>query len=257
MEFFRAVPFTSPEETTRNIKSALANTKVVQLLSAPPEIDMKQFFEGLADSIGNYYDVNEDLETGGIQEGRWIDITYDPNVPNRYRSSNTRQPLHTDASYYPIDNNIQYFYCASHAYLGGATTFIDTKLIVESLLIDGREDLLNRLQQTPVHFSKFVRNKTKPILMKDGDDWRVNFNYYCLDKNISPEVKALADEFFEFLETRIQNAGLFTPVNLQKREAVFFHDEKVMHGRNAFFARTPAERSLIKGTIIEWENRLS
>lgn len=30
-----------------------------------------------------------------------------------------------------------------------------------------------------------------------------------------------------------------------------------MHGRNAFFARTPAERSLIKGTIIEWENRLS
>ena len=49
--------------------------------------------------------------------------------------------------------------------MGGATTFIDTKTLVQSMELDQRQELLKKLQDTDVCFSKFERKKTRPILV--------------------------------------------------------------------------------------------
>ena len=253
MKFICSIKFTTPDETIEIVRQALTEYKVIHLYGIPENLDRLSYFERLSDAIGKYFDLNEDLETGKIQEGRWIDITFDPQVPNRYRSSNTHQPLHTDASYLPIENNIQFFFCDSQAAMGGATTFIDTKDLVKAMQLDGQQELLDRLLKVDVCFSKFERNKTRPILIKEGDDYRINYNYYCLDKESSEEAKTLVKDFFDFLEQRVLMSGILTPLPLKKGEAVFFNDERVLHGRNSFFATYAGERKLVKGTIIEWQ----
>jgi hypothetical protein len=45
-------------------------------------------------------------------------------------------------------------------------------------------------------------------------------------------------------------SGVVLPVQLEVGEAVFFHDDRLLHGRNAYFAKTKGERCLIKGKII-------
>jgi alpha-ketoglutarate-dependent taurine dioxygenase len=60
----------------------------------------------------------------------------------------------------------------------------------------------------------------------------------------------LCERFHHFLETRIVASGITTACQLEKGEAVFFHDDRVIHGRNAFFAEYPGQRSLIKGKVI-------
>ncbi len=253
MEFLNRVNFTTKEDTIDQVKNSLQRYKVTLLQNIPDTLDKRSYFEKLADSIGNYYDVSEDLGSGEIQNGRWVDITFDPQFPNRYRSSKTRFHLHTDASYYPIQNNMQYFYCEAMAAVGGATTFIDTRTLVELLLLDERNELLERLQNVDVCFSKFERKKTRPILIKEGDDWRINYNYNRIDADNTEEAKKIALDFFEFLENRVQEAGVVTAVKLQPGEAVFFNDEKILHGRNAFFAHNTGERRLVKGTILNWQ----
>ncbi|MFT7483146.1 MAG: hypothetical protein ACI8WW_002085, partial [Oceanospirillaceae bacterium] len=41
-----------------------------------------------------------------------------------------------------------------------------------------------------------------------------------------------------------------TEAMLEKNDAVFFHDELVLHGRNSYFATEKGQRSLRKGTIL-------
>lgn len=253
MEFLNYVDFSTKENTIQQVKNSLQHYKVTLLKNIPDAIDKRSYFETLADSIGQYYDVSEDLGSGEIQNGRWVDITFDPQFPDRYRSSKTRFHLHTDGSYYPIENNMQYFYCEAMAAVGGATTFIDTRMLVDLLLLDEQQELLNRLQSVAVCFSKFERKKTRPILLKEGDDWRINYNYNRIDAANTEEAKKTALDFFDFLETRVQEAGVVTAVKLQPGEAVFFNDERILHGRNAFFADRAGERRLVKGTILNWQ----
>lgn len=255
MQFLNHINFTTEEETIQLIKNSLQKNKVTHLRQIPGTINKRSYFEKLADSIGNYYDVSEDLDSGQIQNGRWVDITFDTRFPDRYRSSKTRFHLHTDASYYPIDNNMQYFYCEAMVAVGGATTFIDTRTLVDLLILDDRRELLERLRTIDVCFSKFDRKKTRPILIQEGDDWRINFNYNRIDADNTEEAKKTALDFFDFLENRVEEAGVTTALKLQPGEAVFFNDEKILHGRNAFFANESGERKLIKGTILDWQEK--
>ena len=45
--------------------------------------------------------------------------------------------------------------------------------------------------------------------------------------------------------------------SFEKNDAVFFHDELVLHGRNSYFATEKGQRSLIKGTILLKELAIS
>ena len=250
MKFYLEQSFEEVKHDPKIVKQLLNEYKVVVLKDYKLEKASVDYFNELADQLGYIYPMDEDLETGIATGKRWIDITYDPKFPNRYRSAPVAQPLHTDASYIDIKENVQFIYCAGAAKYGGATTFIDSRKIVDFLEIAGESQLLKALQETPILFSKDNRKRTSPILRKDGEDWRFNWNYFCGDKNNSEEHKDLFNRFHNFLETRVVKSGLVTEAHLNKYNVVFWHDELVLHGRNSYFATTPGERTLYKGTIV-------
>jgi alpha-ketoglutarate-dependent taurine dioxygenase len=252
MEFFKKIEFTTAEETIANLKQAITRYKVIHLSGYQLPIPIQQFYTELSDSIGDIFNEDEDLLTGERKENRWIDISYDPAVQDRYRSSNTRQPLHTDDSYVELgdEKSLQFFFCESRATFGGATTFFDLPELVACMQLDGQQELLDRLMTTIVNFDKAGNKKVRKILDEDEKGWLANWNYYCIDTQNTPEALQLCEDFHLFLESRIVPSGLITPVQLEKGDAVFFHDDRILHGRNAYFAKTKGERCLIKGKII-------
>ncbi|MBC7570570.1 MAG: TauD/TfdA family dioxygenase, partial [Spirosoma sp.] len=162
-------------------------------------------------------------------------------------------PLHTDDSYVELNGEeaVNFFYCASRAKIGGATTFFELSELVECLKLDGEDKLLNELMSTDVVHEKGGSRKVRKIIDKDSEGYLANYNYYCISREEnSPEVLDMIEQFQNFMESRVHNAGLVMPLQLEKGEAVFFHDDRVVHGRNAFFAESPGQRSLIKGKII-------
>ena len=253
MNFFATVAYTTLDETIQNVKQAVLANKVVHLSDFKPDLPVHEFYSRLSETIGKIHAADEDIATGQQTGNRWIDITYNPEIPDRYRSSNTRQPLHTDDSYVELYDEVavNFFYCASKAKLGGATTFIDLTTVVDCLKLDGETELLDELMRTDVIHSKGGMRKVRKPLDQDGEGYLANWNYYCLDRTENtPEVLDLCERWQKFLETRIMESGIIMPVVLQEGECVFFHDDRVMHGRNAFFAEFPGQRSLIKGKII-------
>lgn len=253
MNFFKQVTYTTLDETIQNVKEAVLNNKVVHLAGFKEDMPVHDFYSHLSETIGKIHAADEDIKTGQQTGNRWIDITYDPQIPDRYRSSNTRQPLHTDDSYVELhgEEAVNFFYCASRAKIGGATTFFDLPDLVECMQLDGEQDLLDELMRTDVVHEKGGSRKVRKIIDRDEEGYLANYNYYCISREEnSPEVLALVERFQNFLESRIHNAGVVVPVQLQLGEAVFFHDDRVLHGRNAFFAEYPGQRSLIKGKII-------
>lgn len=249
MKFFRQIEYQNAQAATDALKANIATYKVIHLAHFTHDISPERFYEKVSEEIGTVHNTDEDKQTGELTGNRWIDISFDPAEPNRYRSSKTRQPLHTDDSYIPIEGSITFFYCQAQATLGGATTFLDADKLIEALEIDGEQQLLADLRRIPVTFSKASSHKTLPILREDEKGYLLNWNWHCVDEQNTPEAKDLCLRFHQFLEERIHHAGIVLPLTLQPGEAVFFHDERLLHGRYAFFTDAKGGRTLIKGTI--------
>ena len=250
MEFFIEKNYSDIDYSSEQMIDLLNQYKVVVLRNYEQDTNALDFFTSFSDQIGNVIDIDEDKITGKKTGKRWIDITYDPAIKNKYRSAPVAQPLHTDASYVDFSNNIQFFYCVSQAKLGGATVFIDSRFVVDLMKIAKETDLLQLLLSKEIKFAKDTRSRISPILRFIDNDYHFNWNYYCGDKNNSAEIKALFERFHHFLETRVVKSGLLKEVLLKKNDVVFFHDELVLHGRNAYFATKKGERSLNKGTVF-------
>lgn len=259
MNFYKKVLFTDAEQTKKELSEALRNNKVVHAANYNLDVPIDEFYEKFADSIGTPYNVNEDIITGERVENRWIEISFDPAIQDRYRTAKTRQPLHTDDSYAELNGqqNVQFFFCKSKAPLGGATTFFDLDQLVACFRLDGEEELMNRLFSTDVNFEKQGSKKIRKILDKDEHGYLSNWNYYCIDKENTSEALQLVEDFHQYLETRIVPAGIVLPAVLEVGEAVFFHDDRLLHGRNSYFANTKGERCLVKGKIIFNEEYLA
>ena len=250
MKFYKKIEYSIPELTKKSIQLALENYKLVHLVAFDFQLPIHEFFTELSDCLGWVIDMDEDKETGKKTGKRWIDISYDPAQPNKYRSSKTHQPLHTDNSYLNHHDAVNYFYCLSQAKLGGATMFLDSDLLIKALELDGENDLLENLKTIPVCFSRQDNQKTKPIITKDEFGYRLNYNYYRLDRENTVEAKSLVERFQNFLKNRVYHSVITKNLLLTPGDAVFFHDERLLHGRNAFFTAEKGERTLIKGSVI-------
>ena len=145
--FYKEVTFEDIDYSPEKMLEVLHSNKVTVLRGYGDEKDPFDFFTKFSDQLGEIVPSDEDLLTGQSTGKRWIDITYDPKVMNKYRSAPVGQPLHTDASYSPIKDNLQFFYCAGRAKLGGATTFIDAHTVVELLEMAEETELLEDLQK--------------------------------------------------------------------------------------------------------------
>ena len=235
------------------LKKLLKKYKVIVLENYVGKESLIDYMDNFLNKIGIVLeDQDEDLSTGKQTGNKYIGISYDPKFVNLYRSSSNSQPLHTDFSYVNVDNNIQFLMCISAASFGGATTFIDSKKLIELMIFDDKIELLNKLKFFEVGFKKCdIRYKKTNIIKEINGDYKLNYNYQpFLRYDNNEEIKQIVEEFKDFLETKVEKSGLLTSVLLKPGDVVLFNDSLVLHGRNSYFAKNKGERTLIKGTLI-------
>jgi alpha-ketoglutarate-dependent taurine dioxygenase len=228
------------------IRALLETTKVV-LLTGDRCDNLFDFYDNLSNEIGQWAAMDEDLGSGRKTGAKWIEIKYDPEIPNSYRHSSTRQPLHTDGSYESHAPEISFFFCIRAAGVGGATTFVDSDELLRALK-DYSPALYRSCWEIAVTFSKGKDSKTKPIITTDAKGVVLTWNYFRVLEN-SLQATNLKREFHQFLEEKVVQGGLCFPCQLAPGDAVFFNDERLLHGRNSFVANSPGERHLLKGGL--------
>lgn len=253
MKYFKKIDYKNFTNAASELKNSIPEYVLIHLANFTFDVSSKQFYESVSDMMGEVQPIDEDKKTGEQTGERWIDITFDPAEPNKYRSSKTRQPYHTDDSYIEVkgaEGRVTFFYCESQADNGGATTFLNSDVILDSIKLDGEFQLLEDIRKIPVKFSKGGIEKVRTILNEDetGKIW--TWNWHCVDNKNTPEALDTARRFHEFLENRMLMSGLADSVLLKPGEAVFFHDHRLLHGRNAFFTKEFGGRKLIKGAFV-------
>lgn len=250
LSFLRVFDYDSSNKDIQKIFSkVLRENKVVHIKGIPPNTDLNKFYSDLALASGNVVKRNEHYKNGKRAEdvnANWMDIKFvEDKKKETFRHSDTRQPLHTDGAYTSYQSDISFFYCEEYAPVGGATTFIDGVDLI-NLLSTYEPDLLKELENTEVIFDKGDhQRKVSKIVRYDEKGPLFNFNHFRVSKKNSKEVIDMCDRFHWFLDNKIAMGGLLTPVYLKTGEAVWFQDDRVMHGRNAFFGN----RCLIKGGL--------
>ena len=236
------------DDFAQQVWSALQTSKIVQTIGVDTSIGLDEFWDRVSDRIGNCMLLSEDPITGERIGNKWLEIRYDSSIQNAYRHSKNAQPLHTDGSYVGESPYISFFYCINQAAKGGATVFLDSDELIEILR---QEDptLLDDLCQTTVCFAKDKDFKRRPIIDFDDAGSNLNFNYYCVDPNETEFAKELVERFHQFLQTKVVGEDKTYPIKLQPGEAVFFHDDRLIHGRKAFEATRDSERFFWKSAL--------
>ncbi len=231
-----------------DINHLVSENKVVHIANVPETADIDKLYVGLGEKVGMLFRKDIDPVTRTLIHDSWTMVKYDERYVNdTYKHSNKAQPLHTDYCNASIPLDIVLLICAQEAKYGGATTFVDSGLIVD-ILTEYKPELLTRLRTEEVIFGKaphpVFRNKAT-IISEDEVGVVLHWNYAVVAPDNTPEVLAMCEEFHDFLENYIVRAGLTQPVYLKKGDAVFMQDKRIMHGRNAFWG----DRHLLKGGI--------
>lgn len=227
------------QEFAEALKEKLLRHKVLVVSGVDPTVEQRPFWDEVSDLAGEVIPIDEQI-SGVKTGGKWLEIRYDPSIKNAYRYANIAQPMHTDGSHISNAPDIYFFYCVRQASAGGETTFIDSTELTE-LLAKLDPGLLRALRETPVCFSKAGDEKTRPILGEDRHGLQLTWNYYCVSPDERPEVKDLAERFHAFLQAEVAGRRVM-PVRLEPGQAVFFHDERLLHGRNGFEASQRDDR---------------
>lgn len=231
-----------------DFKSAFLKYKVLKVESGLLQNGkLSHYFEALARQVGTPLIYEENPVTGEVVKGKWTEIKYDKaQNSNTYKHSSKAQPLHTDYGYFSFDMPVSFFYCAEQASFGGATTFLDVERVVEVLRATDQR-LLEELQQVPIQFGRNdspLSSRKDYILNESADGWIINWNYFRAQ---SDKVnKGLVERFKRFLDENIEKSGELLELKLKVGEGVFFHDRRVLHGRNSFVG----ERHLNKGALL-------
>ena len=241
-------PGMSIEEFSQEILSGLEIAKIVQTIGIDNSISLNEFWDRVSEKVGNCLLLSEDPLTGQRIGNKWLEIRYDPAIPNAYRHSKNAQPLHTDGSYVSDSPYISFFYCINQAAIGGATVFYDAADLITLLKTEDAQ-LLEDLCNTSIRFAKDHDFKQRPIIAFDDRGATLNWNYYCIDPQESSFAKELVERFHSFLQTKVVGEDRTYPIKLNPGEAVFFHDDRLIHGRKSFSATQPGERFFWKSAL--------
>lgn len=242
------LPSMTLEQFAQKVWSELQTTKIVQTIGVDTSISLNEFWDRVSENIGDCMLLSEDPVTGERVGEKWLEIRYDSSIKNAYRHSSNAQPLHTDGSYVGESPYISFFYCIKQAKVGGATVFLDSDELI-SILKEIDPELLDDLCKTSICFSKDKDYKRRPIIDFDEDGSSLNFNYYCVDPNETEFAKSLVERFHDFLQTQIVGENKTYPIKLKPGEAVFFHDNRLIHGRKSFTATEDSERFFWKSAL--------
>ena len=212
--------------------------------------DATPFWTGVIERLGRFSVEGEDSAEGVRNRTLWTDIRYDPRFAHTFRHHNAGQPLHTDGAYNQPAADVVMFWCARPAPAGGATLFVDADTVADAAAAASSE-LFADLASLPVRFRKATgAGRTAPILDMCGHAIRTTWNYYRVDADQGPDVERLKEAFHAWLAERIVAGGLCDAIRLARHEAVFFRDDRVLHGRNAYRAAARDDRLLWKSSFF-------
>jgi len=107
--FLKTLNYSDKGNFKKKLRTLIEKYRVLHLRGIPKGIDYISFYTDIVDSIGKVVNVGEDSETGNLTNERWTDVRYIKEMPETFRHSNTRQPLHTDAAYTSIRFDINFF----------------------------------------------------------------------------------------------------------------------------------------------------
>ena len=244
---------TRPTQASATILEAWRQCRVLHIRAPrlqPNEV--QEFYDRLLPSIGTPCLLAEDVNVGGRDSQRsgelWMEVRYVPGVNDAYRHSANAQPLHTDGSYIASFPNATLMCCVRNAGDGGETTFIDGDQLVATLRSE-EPDLLNQLESVPIPHARSGDSRVLPVIRYVDGSPRLNWNYYCVSREATPEALELRERFFAFLQSSPGVANAIVPVKLGTGDAVTWKDEAVLHGRNAFRASVASERFLWKCAV--------
>jgi alpha-ketoglutarate-dependent taurine dioxygenase len=248
MHFFNRISF-NDKKTLEELKQSIGAYAITHLTGVPSSIDPKAYYTSLASQIGFFLNTDLDPTNAKVMHNTWGDVTYNrAHAEKAYRYSDKHHPLHTDYSTFPVDPEMAFMFCEQPANFGGATLFLDAEVLIESL----RGYDLELLELLQTHEVEMVRQGPEPtvkvarIIDYDVIGPVLNWNYFRVSKSNNSVVLEMVERFHSFLEQKIVLGGLAKAVKLTRGEAVFFHDCRVLHGRQSFIG----DRSMKKATIV-------
>jgi alpha-ketoglutarate-dependent taurine dioxygenase len=226
--------------------------KVFVLKADKVPLDVKLFYENNFKYLGTPIPLAEDVNIGGRDNQRtgeiWFEVRYVPQHDDAYRHSANAQPLHTDGSYIPNFPSSTLLACVANAGEGGETTFIDSKDIF-AILKKEKPELLDKLLNNKIPHTRSGDFRNENVIRIENEDVFVNWNYYCVDKNIDTNLRETVEEYQRFLLNSPGIEEKTIGVKLQPGDAVFWRDNYVLHGRNSFIANQESERFIWKCAI--------
>jgi len=236
------------------LKEAWQNPENKVFVLSPDEIvtDPRAYYESIFPLLGSPFALAEDVNLGSRDNQRsgnvWMEVRYDPNHPDAYRHSQNSQPLHTDGSYISNFPSSTILVCQANAADGGETTFLDS-LDLYRVLKTERSDLLNFFLRKKILHKRSGDQRNDYLINVVSDKIIVNYNYYCLHRNVNDSLNKKFEDFQDFLIANKLIKKHTTGVKLKPGEAVFWKDDECLHGRNSFNPTKTSERFIWKCAI--------
>ena len=178
-----------------------------------------------------------------------MEVRFDPTIKNAYRHSSNAQPLHTDGSYNPEYPNSTLMCCEENKAENGETIFIDSEKVYE-ILKNKNPGLLDKVLNHNLIHERSGDKKECPILRRNNNNiWNVNWNYYCITKNLSEENQNIKEKFQQFLLKSDDIKKNLLEIKMEKGDALGWKDNEVLHGRNSFSAKENSARFIWKCAV--------
>jgi len=215
--------------------------------------EVKNFYYNLFKEDGVFYELAEDARIEDREKQKtksvWMEVRFDPTIKNAYRHSANAQPLHTDGSYNPYYPNSTLMCCEENKAENGETIFIDSEKVSE-ILKNKNQSLFNKILNHNLIHERSGDKKECPILKRNINNiWNVNWNYYCITKNLTEEDHDIKERFQNFLLTNNDVKENLLEIKMEKGDALIWKDNEVLHGRNAFSAKENSARFIWKCAV--------
>ena len=169
----------------------------------------------------------------------WWTISYDPEKDKVYTYSKTRQPLHTDNSWFSEPAEMNFFYMEKQVDNGGENTFYPIDRLITDLQKD-EPSLLDDLQSIEVIIKKGDSddcNKTTII-----NEEKIYWNFYRTIKD-DKITNDMCDHFFKYLGEKEATNSVET-YKSESGDIFCFNDLTILHGRLAYHAIEKNDRVL-------------
>ena len=211
--------------------------------------DVREYYELLFKNIVTFRNFAEDAKIKHRDKQRvnsiWMEVRFDPKIKNAYRHSSNPQPLHTDGSYIKKYSNSTLMCCVQNNTKKGETIFISAEKILNILKLENQL-LLNEILNNDIIHTRSGDTKKSKILYLKNKVWKLNWNYFCVDKKKNKKLISLVENFKFFLEKNVNIKKNTLAIKMKMGDALIWKDSEVLHGRNGFIASKVSDRFIWK-----------